>query len=130
MEKQEKATEKHGNATDLLANERTFLAWIRTSIAFVGLGFVVVKFSLFTRQLPYVLASKKIPHVIGVSSYTGIILVIVGGLTAVAGFLNFIQTDRRLHQQEYKTNIGLYALFFLMVLLIAAFLTAYLSQSL
>jgi putative membrane protein len=29
-----------------LANERTFLAWIRTSIALMGLGFMVVKFAL------------------------------------------------------------------------------------
>ncbi|WP_167516127.1 MULTISPECIES: YidH family protein [Mucilaginibacter] len=35
------------NASDHLANERTFLAWIRTSIALMGFGFVVVKFSLF-----------------------------------------------------------------------------------
>ncbi|WP_345229811.1 DUF202 domain-containing protein [Olivibacter ginsenosidimutans] len=36
---------------DHLANERTFLAWIRTSLTFMGLGFVVVKFSLFIKQL-------------------------------------------------------------------------------
>lgn len=34
-----------------LANERTILTWIRTSIALMGFGFVVVKFSLFIRQL-------------------------------------------------------------------------------
>ena len=31
-------------ATEHLANERTFLAWVRTSIAIVSLGFVVAKF--------------------------------------------------------------------------------------
>ncbi|MBB5439184.1 uncharacterized membrane protein YidH (DUF202 family) [Pedobacter sp. AK017] len=40
-----------GNAGDHLANERTFLAWIRTSIGIMGFGFVVVKFSLFVRQI-------------------------------------------------------------------------------
>jgi putative membrane protein len=32
-------------ANDHLANERTFLAWIRTGIGIMGFGFVVVKFS-------------------------------------------------------------------------------------
>ncbi len=30
-------------ARDHLANERTFLAWVRTSLAFVGLGVVIAK---------------------------------------------------------------------------------------
>jgi len=30
-------------ATEYLANERTFLAWIRTSIAVISLGFVIAK---------------------------------------------------------------------------------------
>ena len=33
-----------GKISDHVANERTFLAWIRTSI--VGFGFVVVKFKV------------------------------------------------------------------------------------
>ena len=32
---------------DYLAEERTFLAWIRTSIALMGFGFVVARFGLF-----------------------------------------------------------------------------------
>jgi inner membrane protein YidH len=33
--------------TDHAANERTFLAWIRTGIAVLGFGFVIEKFNLF-----------------------------------------------------------------------------------
>ena len=32
-----------GSAADHLANERTFLAWIRTSIGIMGLGFALLK---------------------------------------------------------------------------------------
>jgi putative membrane protein len=32
-----------------LAEDRTFLAWIRTSIALMGFGFVVARFCLFLR---------------------------------------------------------------------------------
>ena len=42
--------EKDQNTANHLANERTFLAWIRTSVGLMAFGFVVVKFSLFVKQ--------------------------------------------------------------------------------
>ena len=33
-----------------LANERTFLAWLRTSIALIGFGLAIARFGLFLRQ--------------------------------------------------------------------------------
>ena len=39
--------DKPKNLNDHLANERTFLAWLRTGIGVMAFGFVVVKFSLF-----------------------------------------------------------------------------------
>ena len=39
------------DAADHLANERTFLAWIRTSLAVIGLGFAVAKFGTWLREL-------------------------------------------------------------------------------
>jgi len=44
-------TEKDQNTANHLANERTFLAWIRTSVGLMAFGFVVVKFSLFVKQI-------------------------------------------------------------------------------
>jgi len=35
--------------SDELANDRTFLAWLRTGIALFGLGFVVAKVALIVR---------------------------------------------------------------------------------
>ncbi len=37
--------------SDHAANERTFLAWVRTGIAVIALGFVIEKFNLFVRTL-------------------------------------------------------------------------------
>lgn len=38
------------HARDHMANERTFLAWIRTSIGIMAFGFVVEKFALKLRM--------------------------------------------------------------------------------
>src|SRR5690348_14683619 len=38
---------------DYLANERTLLAWVRTGVALIGLGFVVARFGLFLRELRF-----------------------------------------------------------------------------
>jgi putative membrane protein len=36
---------------EILANERTFLAWVRTSIAVMSLGFVIARFSLWMGEM-------------------------------------------------------------------------------
>ena len=36
-----------GGYSDHAANERTFLAWVRTGIAVIAFGFVIEKFNLF-----------------------------------------------------------------------------------
>ena len=39
------------NLREHQANERTFLAWLRTSVAIIAFGFVVERFSLFVKYL-------------------------------------------------------------------------------
>ena len=41
-----------------MANERTFLAWIRTGIGIMAFGFVVEKFALFTKQMSFILGKS------------------------------------------------------------------------
>jgi putative membrane protein len=43
-----------GKASDHLANERTYLAWIRTSISVIVFGFAVAKFGTTLREILYV----------------------------------------------------------------------------
>jgi putative membrane protein len=39
---------------DHLANERTFLAWVRTALGLIGLGFVLARMGLFLHELAMV----------------------------------------------------------------------------
>lgn len=69
-------------ATEYLANERTFLAWIRTSIAIISLGFVVAKFSLWLRELTAQLAPQMQASQAGASMPIGVTMIVYMLLTA------------------------------------------------
>jgi uncharacterized membrane protein YidH (DUF202 family) len=43
--------EEMTKVTDHMANERTYLAWVRTGITIMALGFVVAKFGIIIREL-------------------------------------------------------------------------------
>jgi putative membrane protein len=90
-----------GTPGDHLANERTFLAWIRTSIAVMGFGFVVVKFSLFIRQIALALGTKSSVHQTGDSQRIGILLVALGATTIVFSFLRYLKTKAQLDAGHY-----------------------------
>ena len=65
-----------------LAAERTFLAWIRTSISLMGFGFVIARFALWTRE--YGISSNPESAVKpGLSTWLGFCMVCVGVLVAV-----------------------------------------------
>jgi putative membrane protein len=71
------------HVSDHLANERTFLAWIRTSISIIGLGFVVAKFSVWLRELAPRLGGQVPPKGTGISLPLGIGMMGCGGLVAM-----------------------------------------------
>ena len=118
------------NVADHLANERTFLAWLRTSIALMGFGFVVVKFSLFVKQLSLMLTDKTIVPVKGFSAYIGISLVIIGAATALIGFIRYRQIRKQLIDQNFAPSFNLLLLLTVAVLIVSAMLIWYLVPNL
>ncbi|QHS56856.1 DUF202 domain-containing protein [Mucilaginibacter sp. 14171R-50] len=96
-----------GGVGDHLANERTFLAWIRTSIALMGFGFVVVKFSLFVRQLSLVVTGHNITPVKGFSGVIGVCLVAIGAVAAIIGYLRYRRVEKQLLNQAFHPESGL-----------------------
>ncbi|MGD8842714.1 MAG: DUF202 domain-containing protein [Gammaproteobacteria bacterium] len=77
---------------DHAANERTYLAWVRTGITVMVLGFVVDKFELFLASLGSVLAGKAQGTTQGYGSeYISLALVSLGVMVIVAGALRFFR---------------------------------------
>jgi putative membrane protein len=69
------------------AAERTFLAWIRTGLGLIGIGFAVSRFGLFFRQLS---ASKShLPtRATGLSVWSGVTLVGLGVVVILSSVLS------------------------------------------
>ena len=112
-----------------MANERTFLAWIRTSISIMAFGFVVEKFSLFVKQLSYYLGRESTPPPAGYSSVIGIVLVALGAAIGVLAFIRFRSVEKQIEEDSYVPSKVLSVLLALSVLVIGVFLVLYLVHS-
>lgn len=73
----------HQKGTEHLAVERTFLAWVRTSISIIGLGFVVAKFGVWVRELAARLEPQVQIHSTGMSLPIGVGMMAFGGILTV-----------------------------------------------
>jgi putative membrane protein len=80
-----------GAPTDHLANERTFLAWVRTAITIMAFGFVVARFGLFLKEISGTGSGQTSP----VSQGLGVFLVLAGTVILVVSQLRFrrVRTD-------------------------------------
>jgi putative membrane protein len=120
---------KANNANDHLANERTFLAWIRTSIGIMAFGFVVVKFSLFVKQISLILGKENVIHSKGYSGIVGIVLVAVGTVTALLSYMRYKHSEKQLNEGDYKHSSVLITTLTAFIFLISVFLIVYLLNS-
>lgn len=66
------------------ASERTLLAWVRTGIAIVGLGFLVSRFGLFLRLVAAQGGNAHAGASHGYANVIGILLVSLGALSVAA----------------------------------------------
>jgi putative membrane protein len=96
------------------AAERTLLAWIRTGLALMGVGFAVSRFGLFLRQLG-ASESHLTARSTGISVWFGVILVGLGILVNISSAVRYVQTVRELSAGKWiagqvSTNAVLLAL--------------------
>ena len=102
-------------AREHLANERTLLAWVRTAIALMGLGFVVARFGLFLRQIGYergvTLSDTSLAGWIGIS------LVAAAVAATVLAAVRFLRARDQIEAGRFVAEI--YAEGFVIVLTLA-----------
>ena len=91
---------------DHLANERTFLAWVRTGLSTITFGFVIAKFGLFLREM-----SAKQPGMLDRPGYfsagVGILMTLLGAVAIVGALINFLHIRRTIDGAPFRPMIGL-----------------------
>lgn len=87
------------------ANERTFLAWLRTSIALIGFGFAIARFGIFLHQLQGTLA-QEMPsvHPIFNSETLGLLLVVFGIVTILLAAWRYNVAFWQIERGDYRPS--------------------------
>jgi putative membrane protein len=120
-------SENSKNIRDHLANERTFLAWIRTSIAIMAFGFVVVKFSLFLKQLSILIGKQFVYK--GVSPVLGVILVSAGAVILFLAFLRFRKVQQQIDINSFTKSSTLIPTLAFAIIAISLILVVFLIRN-
>lgn len=115
--------------SDHAANERTYLAWLRTGVAVIAFGFLVDRFDLFILTIRDAVstteAQKQEIDAMAPSIGTGVGegFILVGIIFILVAMARFVRTgilidDQKIHAQGIGMELSLSAI--LAVLLIAA----------
>jgi putative membrane protein len=93
--------ENPNRARDHLANERTFLAWLRTGMSAVIFGFAIGRFGLALRQLGEI-EGGQLPLSTGLSVYVGMVSILAGVVMVLAGLFRYRRTRIQLDEGVFE----------------------------
>ncbi len=116
--------------TDHAANERTYLAWIRTAIAIMALGFLIEKFDLFISYVGKVIGDEEHFSPSISAELVGLALFLVGMSVIIGATLRFFSYEKAIESSEIvpysikKANLVLS----LLMVLIGVFLFVYMGH--
>jgi putative membrane protein len=91
---------KPDRASDHLANERTFLAWVRTGVAIVVFGFAIGRFAIAIRQFMNFQGHES--RTVGLSVWIGTLAMVGGVVLTLAGLLRYRRTRDQLEAGTFE----------------------------
>jgi putative membrane protein len=89
-----------------LANQRTFLSWVRTSIALIGLGFAIERFSIFLQQFRLIADPNLTGNAASTTAYefsalVGMGMIVVGTGLIVYALKNYLDSNKTIASRKY-----------------------------
>ena len=112
-------------ARDHLANERTFLAWIRTGVATIVFGFAVGRFSIALQE--FMQFEKKPETTPGLTAWLGMFSIVAGVLLIGAGLYRYRQTRKQIDTDSFEPAGTLIDLVAVLLALFGIVLAGYLA---
>ncbi len=81
--------------SDHAANERTFLAWVRTAIAVMAFGFVIERFDLFLQAMAPQMPGKQLSaHSQWFANVAGLAFIVLGVAMIVLAGVRFVKSAK------------------------------------
>lgn len=113
--------------SDHLANQRTFLAWLRTGLATITFGFVVERFGLLLRELGLRNNTSTNANTIHYSAIIGISLTLLGVVVMIVALLHFLQIRRAIDSERFHPPVRFAVVLTVLASLIGILLAVYLA---
>lgn len=95
------------NFSDHAANERTFLAWVRTAIAVMAFGFLVERFDLFLEIAAPSLANRSLSAAgQKFANIAGLALIVLGTVMIALAAVRFLKTAKNIDTKDEHPSTG------------------------
>jgi|SRR5215471_6511173 len=111
-------------ASEHLDNERTFLAWVRTNVALIGLGFVVARLSPTLGAA----GANSASRIVSKALPAGIALVVFGALVTILAAWRYDRVNRQIEAGMVKTDRGMVWIVTLLITILSAAAVLYMLK--
>ncbi|MGH6737038.1 MAG: YidH family protein [Methyloceanibacter sp.] len=119
--------------TDHAANERTFLAWLRTGIAVIAFGFLIEKFDLFVDTMAAAVSAEGVrpqalEHMTTPFGWgAGHAFIVVGIIFILVATFRFVRTgwmldDQKIHSPGIVADLSLSVTLALLLIVVSVLL--------
>jgi putative membrane protein len=87
-----------GAAREHLANERTLLAWVRTGVTLIALGFAAARFGVFLRE------DATTRSRVDAATFIGVALVATGATSTAVALVRFLRASEQISDRRYRAE--------------------------
>jgi inner membrane protein YidH len=92
------------HASEHLANERTHLAYLRTSFSLISLGITVNRFSLYLMQQDAMPSTSRRGHLLAGTEQVGLGMVLFGFAVMSLALYRYHTVEKEIDRDDYRPN--------------------------
>ena len=111
---------------DHLANERTYLAWLRTGMAMMGFGVVIAKLRYLFLAAALTPPTSSIIH----ASNIGLLFAVIGLLIVMTSGWRYVVVQNQIRQKTYQSSKRIVVILSVIVIALGLLIVWYLLQDL